>query len=80
MKNTRFERMLQHSAPRGQQVQRIKALIQAELTELQRYTIAAYYFEGKKLCQIARERGVNKSTVSRTMKRAEAKLKRFLKY
>ena len=80
MKNTRFEKMFSRQEPRGQQVQRIKALIQTELTELQRYTIAAYYFEGKKLIQIARERGVNKSTVSRTMKRAENKLKRFLKY
>ena len=80
MKNTRFEKMLSRQAPRGPQIQRIKNLIQAELTELQRYTIAAYYFEGKKLYQIARERGVSKSTVSRTMKRAEDKLKRFLQY
>lgn len=80
MKNTRFEKMLACQIPRGQQVQRIKTLIQSELTELQRYTIAAYYFEGKKLCQIAQERGVSKSTVSRTMKRAEVKLRKFLQY
>ena len=65
MKNTRFEKMLSYQIPRGQQIQRLKALIQSELTDLQRYTIVAYYFEGKKLYQIARERGVNKSTVSR---------------
>ncbi len=80
MKNTRFERMLLGQVPRDQQVRRIQSLIQEELTELQRYTIAAYYFEGKKLIQIARERGVNKSTVSRTMKRAEDKLRKFLQY
>ena len=72
--------MIACQIPRGQQVQRIKDLIQSELTDLQRYTIAAYYFEGKKLYQIARERSVNKSTVSRTMKRAEAKLRKFLQY
>ena len=80
MKNTRLEKMIACQVPRGQQVQRIKDLIQSELTDLQRYTIAAYYFEGKKLYQIARERSVNKSTVSRTMKRAEAKLRKFLQY
>ena len=80
MKNTRFEKMLSYQIPRGQQIQRLKALIQSELTDLQRYTIVAYYFEGKKLYQIARERGVNKSTVSRTMKRAEVKLRKFLQY
>lgn len=72
--------MLSYQIPRGQQIQRLKALIQSELTDLQRYTIVAYYFEGKKLYQIARERGVNKSTVSRTMKRAEVKLRKFLQY
>ena len=58
----------------------MKAVIQEELTELQRYTIYAYYFENKTLIQIAEERCVNKSTVSRTMKRAENKLRRFLQY
>ena len=80
MKNTRFERMLSGQVPRDQQIRRIQSLIREELTELQRYTIAAYYFEGKKMTQIARERGVNRSTVSRTMKRAEDKLRKFLQY
>lgn len=58
----------------------MKAVIQEELTELQRYTILAYYFENKTLLQIAEERNVNKSTVCRTLKRAEDKLRRFLQY
>lgn len=58
----------------------MKTLIREELTELQRDTILAYYFENKSVEQIARERGINKSTVSRTLKRAEARLKRFLQY
>ena len=80
MKNTLFERTALCQIPREQQAKRIQAVIQAELTELQRYTIVAYYFAGKKLVEIADERCVNKSTVSRTMKRAENKLKQFLKY
>ena len=55
-------------------------VIHQELTELQRYTILAYYFENKTLAQIAEERCVNKSTVCRTLKRAEDKLRRFLQY
>lgn len=58
----------------------MKTVIQEELTELQRYTILAYYFENKTLPQIAEERCVNKSTISRTLKRAENKLRRFLQY
>jgi hypothetical protein len=34
----------------------------------------------KNLVQIAQERNVNKSTVCRTLKRAENKLRRFLQY
>ena len=80
MKNTLFEGAFFRQLPREQQVRRMKMVIQEELTELQRYTILAYYFENKTLLQIAEERSVNKSTVCRTLKRAENKLRRFLKY
>ena len=42
--------------------------------------ILAYYFENKSVLQIAEERSVNKSTVCRTLRRAENKLRRFLQY
>lgn len=61
-------------------MRRIKTVIREELTELQRYTILAYYFENKTILQIAEERSVNKSTIFRTLKRAEEKLRRFLQY
>ena len=80
MKNTLFEGMLFRQIPREQQIRRMKAVIQKELTEMQRYTILAYYFENKSLLQIAEERNVHKSTVCRTLKRAEDKLRRFLQY
>ena len=80
MKNTLFEGMLFRQIPREQQIRRMKAVIQKELTEMQRYTILAYYFENKSLLQIAEERTVHKSTVCRTLKRAEDKLRRFLQY
>ena len=61
-------------------MERIRRVIQDELTELQREVLVAYYFQEINIPQIARERGVNKSTVSRTLRRAEQKLKRYLKY
>jgi len=66
--------------PREVQLRRIRKVIREELTELQQYTISAYYFQQQSLTQIARERGVNRSTVCRTLHRAEEKLRRFLKY
>ena len=80
MKNTLFEGTLFRQIPREQQIRRIKSVIRQELTELQRYTILAYYFENKTLMQIAQERNVSKSTVSRTLKRAETNLRKFLQY
>ena len=80
MKNTLYEGFSFRHIPREQQIKRMKLVIREELTELQRYTILAYYFDNKTLVQIAEERGVNKSTVCRTLKRAETKLRRFLQY
>lgn len=69
-----------YNLPREIQLERMQRVIREELTELQRYTIAAYYFENQTLDQIARDRCVNKSTVCRTLHRAEEKLRRFLAY
>ena len=80
MKNTLFEFPGFRQIPREQQIRRMKLVIRQELTELQRYTVMAYYFENKTIRQIARERNVNQSTVCRTLKRAESKLRRFLQY
>lgn len=59
---------------------RLSRVIEEELTPLQRETLIAFYFQEQTLTQIAADRGVNKSTVCRTLKRAEAKLRRYLKY
>ena len=80
MKNTLFKELFFRQIPRVQQIRRMIAVIREELTELQQYTILAYYFENKTLLQIAQERNVNKSTICRTLKRAENRLRRFLQY
>ena len=77
MKNTPSDRTM---SPLELQSAKLRMVLRRELTELQRYTIIAYYFRGKNLEQIARERNVNRSTVCRTLHRAEEKIKRFLSY
>ena len=76
MKNTPFE----DAANRHQQAQRLQNIIRNGLTPRQRETLIAYYFQELSIPEIARERGVNKSTVCRTLHRAEQKLRRYLKY
>ena len=73
MKNILYEGYLGTRLPREVQLKRVQRVIKEELTELQRQTLTAYYFHQQTIPQIARERGVNKSTVSRTLRRAEEK-------
>ena len=49
-------------------------------SRLQREVLLAYYFQEKKIPQIAQERGVNRTSVARALHRAEEKLRRYLKY
>ena len=80
VKSIRYEGYLGPRMSREVAMERIRRVIQEELTELQREVLIAYYFQEINIPQIARERGVNKSTVSRTLRRAEDKLRRYLKY
>ena len=80
MKNILYEGYLGPRLPRDVQIKRVQRVIREELTPLQRQTLIAYYMEQRTIPQIAAERGVHKSTVSRTLHRAEDKLRRFLKY
>lgn len=80
MRNTLFEDYQGPRLPRQVQLKRVKAVIEQELTPLQRATVLAYYFQGRNICQIALERGVNKSTVCRTLHRAETRIRRCLRY
>ena len=66
--------------PKEVQRKRVMEVIRQELTDRQRETLLAYYIEELNIIQIAQRRGVHKSTVSRTLKRAEEKLRRYLRY
>ena len=80
MKNILYEGYLGTRLPREVQLKRLRQMIQEQLTPFQRDAIVAVYFQGQTISTIARQRGVNKSTVSRTLHRAEEKLRKYLAY
>lgn len=51
-----------------------------ELTPRQQEMLHLYYDMGMSIPQIAREKGLNKSSVSRTLARGRERLKRYLQY
>ena len=62
------------------QIRRVNKVIAKELTSCQREILVAYYFQQKTIPEIAEERQINKSTVSRTLRRAEDRVRRCLRY
>ena len=80
MKRTLYEG---YEGPRlspATQMQRIRRVIEQELTQKQREIILAYYFQDKSIPDIAAERGIHKSSVCRCLQRAEKKVRLCLKY
>ena len=95
MPNTRYRRgkvyaadmavySRQMSADNSQEISRLKRnLIRAlreDVTPRQRQALLLYYAEGLNMRQIGERLGVDKSTVSRTIKRGERRLQRCLRY
>ena len=80
MRNTLYDGYEGPRLPREVQLKRVQRVVKEELTPLQREVLLAYYFQEKSITEIALDRGVNKSTVCRTLHRAEGKLRRYLKY
>ena len=80
MKNILYDGYKGIRLPKEVQMKRVQRVIEEELTPLQREVLIAYYIQDQTIPQIARERGVQKSTISRTLHRAEDKLRRFLRY
>ena len=80
MRNILYDGYLGKRLPRDVQLERIRNVIRTELTAIERETLTAYYFREMTVEEIARMRGVNKSTVSRTLRRAEKRLQQYLKY
>ena len=80
MKNILCEDYEGPRLPPKTQMQRLRRVIERELTPKQRDTILAYYFQDKNIPEIAAERGIHKSSVSRCLHRAENRVRRCLRY
>lgn len=80
IKSTPFESFLGMRMPQEVLIERALRVIEKELTPLQRETLTAYYFQQRTIAQIAADRGRNKSTVCRTLHRAERRLVQLLQY
>lgn len=80
MRNILYDNEMGLNLPREVQLQRIRRVMEQELTDVQRQALMLYYFEDMRPAEIARIRGVHRSTVLRTLRRAEDRLRRFLKY
>lgn len=57
----------------------LREVLKENLTKTQKYYIILYYRDHKTVSEIAQLCGVNKSTVSRTLKRARERLCRAIK-
>ena len=80
MKNILYDNQWGLKLPRELQLRRIRRVMEQELTEKQRLYLHACYFENQSPSQIARLYGVHRSTILRTIARAEDKLRRHLTY
>lgn len=58
----------------------LRSIMTNELTPRQLYVMTEVFLKQRKMCELAQELGVNKSTISRTYNRAFNKLRKFAKY
>ena len=79
METTGSERPAKLFPPEIQRA-RVQRVMEQELTEKQRRVIEDHYLRGMRVTDIASLYGVNKSTVSRTLRRAMKRLRRSLRY
>ena len=74
----------QMAADNSQEISRLKRnlirCLREDVTSKQRQVLLLYYAEGKNMREIGESLGVDKSTVSRTISRGRARLKRYLQY
>ena len=80
MRNIQYDSQWGLEFPKEVQIRRILRVMEQELTEKQRAYLYAYYFDEQSPSQIGRRYGVHRSTVLRTLRRAEDRIRRFLTY
>ena len=73
-----------HCEDNSEQLERLRRNMrrvrETELTDKQKEVIFLYYDLGMSVTQIAQEKGLNKSSVSRILARGRERLKRYLQY
>ena len=74
----------QMAADNSREISRLKRnlvrALQEDVTPRQRQTLLMYYGQGLNMREIGERLGLDKSTVSRTIKRGERRLQRCLRY
>ena len=74
----------QISADNSTELSRLKrnliTALREDITARQRQVLLMYYAQGLNMREISEELGVDKSTISRTIKRGERRLQRCLRY
>ncbi len=80
MRNTPYDGYMGRRMTKEEAKRRISRVVAEELSQVEREVLVSYYLREMKIPEIALERGVNKSSVSRALSRAETKLKKYLRY
>ena len=80
MKRTLYDGYEGPRLPSRTQLDRIRKVVEQELTRKQKEIMIAFYFQDKSITEIAAERGIHKSSVCRCLHRAEQRVRMFLKY
>ena len=80
MPNTRYRRGRHYAADMAVYSRQMAGDNSRELSRLKRNLIRALYAEGYNMREIGEKLGVDKSTISRTIKRGERRLQRCLRY
>lgn len=69
-----------NSRQMGQVKRNLIRALKSDITEKQRLELLLYYGKGMTMTEISRRLGVHPSTVSRTIRRGEERLRRCLRY
>lgn len=80
MRNIPYELFSNVQFPPEVQSRRVRMVVDNELTETQRRAIVGYFFEDKSIRCIAREQGVQPSSVLKAIRRGLKRMARCLRY
>ncbi len=80
MKSTPYEMFTNVRFPPEVQRRRVRTVMEHELTETQRRAIQGHFFEGRSIRELAREQGVQPSSVWKAIQRGLRRMARCLRY